>query len=122
MSEPDRGVLADTPQQEPPSDPAVELRPTSATGATSHDPTSDIAREGGWCAGASTAGGRWSLRYDRFEPELEGTREALCTLGNGYWATRGAAAEASADTVHYPGTYLAGVYNRLRSELGGRTV
>ena len=43
----------------------------------------------------------------------EGTREALLTLGNGYLATRGAMAHATADDVHYPGTYVAGRYNRL---------
>ena len=33
----------------------------------------------------------WALVYDGFEPDREGLREALCTLGNGYFATRGAA-------------------------------
>ncbi|MBE0599303.1 MAG: glycoside hydrolase family 65 protein [Desulfuromonadales bacterium] len=64
----------------------------------------------------------WSLRYEEFDPAQEALREALCTLGNGYFATRGAAPEASADDVHYPGTYLAGGYNRLRTDLAGRTV
>ncbi len=64
----------------------------------------------------------WSLAYDEYKPELEGLREALCTLGNGYFATRGAAADSCADEVHYPGTYLAGGYNRLSSEVGGRKV
>jgi trehalose/maltose hydrolase-like predicted phosphorylase len=41
-------------------------------------------------------------------PACEGIREALCALGNGYFATRGAAAWARADERHYPGTYLAG--------------
>ena len=75
-----------------------------------------------WCAGAATGQGPWVLAYTGYEPAQEGTREALCTLGNGYWATRGAAPEGSADAVHYPGTYLAGVYNRLRTDMGGRTV
>ena len=34
-------------------------------------------------------------------------------------AVRGAASESRADGTHYPGTYLAGVYNRLRSEAAG---
>jgi len=33
----------------------------------------------------------WVLGYNAYQPELEGLREALCTLGNGYVATRGAA-------------------------------
>jgi len=51
-----------------------------------------------------------------------GVRESLCTLGNGYFATRGAAPEATADGVHYPGTYIAGCYDRLPTELGGRVL
>ncbi len=62
----------------------------------------------------------WLLAYDSFDPADEGTREALCTVGNGYWATRGAVPGSVPDAVHYPGTYLAGVYNRVVTEgLGG---
>ncbi|CAN5119780.1 hypothetical protein BH09ACT10_BH09ACT10_00070 [soil metagenome] len=75
-----------------------------------------------WCAGASAGADAWILTYDGFDPALEGTREALCTLGNGYWGTRGSAPGGTADGVHYPGTYLAGVYNRLSSDIGGRVV
>ncbi|MBX5459934.1 MAG: beta-phosphoglucomutase family hydrolase [Steroidobacteraceae bacterium] len=64
----------------------------------------------------------WSLVYDGFDPAREGIRESLCALGNGYITTRGALPWANADDVHYPGTYLAGGYNRLRSEVAGRTV
>jgi alpha,alpha-trehalase len=64
----------------------------------------------------------WSLRYEGFNPAQEPLREALCTLGNGYFATRGAAEEAEADQTHYPGTYLAGGYNRLETEIAGRVV
>jgi alpha,alpha-trehalase len=64
----------------------------------------------------------WVLTYEGFDPEAEGTRETLCTLGNGYFATRGAVPESVADDVHYPGTYIAGVYNRLATELSGRLV
>ena len=64
----------------------------------------------------------WSLVYTDFDPQREGIREALCTLGNGYFATRGAAPWAKADDVHYPGSYLAGGYNRLRTDVEGRCV
>ncbi len=64
----------------------------------------------------------WSLSFWSFDPAQEGVREALCTLGNGYFATRGAAVGAVADGIHYPGTYLAGGYNRLRTDIAGRTV
>lgn len=63
-----------------------------------------------------------SLSYEGFDPAAEGLREALCTLGNGYVATRGAAPESSADGVHYPGTYFAGCYDRLLSTVAGREV
>lgn len=64
----------------------------------------------------------WSLHFDSFDPSQQSLREALCTLGNGYFATRGAAAEASADETHYPATYLAGGYNRLKTEIAGHTI
>ena len=64
----------------------------------------------------------WTLRYDRFDPQHELVREALCTLGNGYFGTRGAAPESRADGTHYPGTYVAGLYNRRSTEVAGREV
>jgi beta-phosphoglucomutase family hydrolase len=64
----------------------------------------------------------WSLIFERFDRRREGIREALCTLGNGYFATRAALAWASADGTHYPGTYLAGGYNRLRTDNAGRII
>ncbi len=70
--------------------------------------------------GKSFAG--WMLRYKGFIPEQERLRETLCTLGNGYFATRGAAPEARADGTHAPGTYIAGCYNELQTEIAGRTV
>ncbi|GAA0828943.1 glycoside hydrolase family 65 protein [Streptosporangium amethystogenes subsp. fukuiense] len=64
----------------------------------------------------------WLLTYDGFDPAREGVREALTTLGNGYFATRGAAPESQADGVHYPGTYVAGCYDRLVSQVAGHPV
>ena len=64
----------------------------------------------------------WSLVYESFDPAREGIRESLCTLGNGYFAARGASPGAVADGIHYPGTYLAGGYNRLRTDLAGHVV
>lgn len=64
----------------------------------------------------------WRLVYEGFDPEGEGLRESLCTLGNGYFCTRGACEWAKADDVHYPGTYMAGGYNRLTTEVAGRMV
>ncbi|MHA6249160.1 glycoside hydrolase family 65 protein [Pontibacter sp. CAU 1760] len=65
----------------------------------------------------------WKILYENWDPAAQPLREALCTLGNGYLATRGAFEEATADEqVHYPGTYLAGGYNRLPSEVSGRKI
>ncbi|MFM9589263.1 glycoside hydrolase family 65 protein [Streptomyces scabiei] len=60
--------------------------------------------------------------YEGYDPAEERLRESLCTLGNGCFATRGALPECTADEVHYPGTYAAGVYNRLTSDVAGRSV
>ena len=64
----------------------------------------------------------WQWSYRDYQPEQERLREALCTVGNGYFATRGAAPERVADAHHYPGTYLAGGYDRARTEIQGRVV
>lgn len=64
----------------------------------------------------------WSLVYEGFDPAQEGIREALCALGNGYFTTRAAAPWTVMDDVHYPGTYLACGYNRMRTDIAGRIV
>ena len=64
----------------------------------------------------------WMLVYDGFDPARQGLREALCAVGNGYFVTRAALPEAAADEVHYPGTYVAGLYNRVETEIAGRWV
>ncbi len=64
----------------------------------------------------------WSLEYSKFEPGQERLREALCTLGNGYLGTRGAITESPASRIHYPGTYMAGVYNKLETPVSGKTI
>ncbi|WP_405876478.1 glycoside hydrolase family 65 protein [Streptomyces sp. NBC_00005] len=64
----------------------------------------------------------WTWEYEGYEPADERLRESLCTLGNGYFATRGALPECAADEVHYPGAYVAGCYNRLTSGVAGHQV
>jgi trehalose/maltose hydrolase-like predicted phosphorylase len=64
----------------------------------------------------------WALRYTDWNPEEQPLREALCTLGNGVFATRGAAEEVPENKYNYPGTYLAGGYNRMTSRIAGRKV
>jgi beta-phosphoglucomutase family hydrolase len=64
----------------------------------------------------------WLFAHEGFDPALEGRRETLFAVGNGYFVTRGAAAEARADDPYYPGTYLAGGYNRLTTLIDGRPI
>lgn len=64
----------------------------------------------------------WSLAFESFDPLQEGCREALCALGNGYFGVRGAAPWARADGQRYPGVYLAGGYNRLRTRIAEREI
>ena len=64
----------------------------------------------------------WKLVYNSFNPAEEGLRESLCTLGNGYMGTRGAAPEATTGKINYPGTYIAGVYNKLATNVSGKTI
>jgi trehalose/maltose hydrolase-like predicted phosphorylase len=64
----------------------------------------------------------WLLRYEGWDPGAESLRESLCALGNGRFVTRAAAPECRAGGGHYPGTYAAGVFNRLADDVDGRRV
>ena len=80
-----------------------------------------LRRGGNWLAyEQKTSNEAWTFTFEGYDPHSEKLREALCTVGNGYFATRGAAPEAKAGQVHYPATYAAGVYNRLDDIVGGK--
>jgi beta-phosphoglucomutase family hydrolase len=65
----------------------------------------------------------WHLSYSGFEPENEKLRETLTTVGNGYFGTRGCFEGVKADEViHYPGTYIAGIFNKLPSVVYRKTI
>ncbi len=64
----------------------------------------------------------WNIRYEDWNPKQHPLREALCTLGNGNFATRGALEENKANQYNYPGTYLAGGYNRAVSKIKGKEI
>lgn len=65
----------------------------------------------------------WRLSYYGFDPEEERLRESLTTVGNGYLGSRGAFAGTGIDeNVHYPGSYLAGLFNNRGTEVGDRRV
>lgn len=64
----------------------------------------------------------WELIYPDWNPTQQSLREALCALGNGYFVTRGTFEEVHAGGPHYPGTYLAGGYNRLKTDIAGHVL
>ena len=64
----------------------------------------------------------WRLTYSGFDPGAEKLRETLCAVGNGYLGTRGCAASERASEAHYPGTYIAGVYNKLPTKIADRDI
>lgn len=64
----------------------------------------------------------WTLKFNDLNFDNERLREAIFTLGNGYFASRGAGEESTTDEFHYPGTYLAGGYNRLQSEVQAHVI
>ncbi len=64
----------------------------------------------------------WQIAYHDYDPEKEKSREALLTVGNGFFGTRGAMEETTAGKAHYPGTYVAGLYNRLTTSVAGKDV
>ena len=69
----------------------------------------------------------WKIVYNEYAPDHQHLREALCTLGNGYFACRGAFNSAHlshsfADNPHYPGTYIAGTFNKLKSKVSGEVI
>ena len=74
-----------------------------------------------WFAKGREADG-WKLTYNDYDPEKERSREALLTVGNGFFGTRGAMEESKAGDHNYPGTYIAGMYNRLVTPIAGRDI
>lgn len=64
----------------------------------------------------------WVLSYNDYIPEKEKSRESLLTVGNGYLGSRGVLEESKTTETNYPGTYIAGVYNRLVSKVAGKDI
>ncbi|MDR0970336.1 MAG: HAD-IA family hydrolase [Lentimicrobiaceae bacterium] len=64
----------------------------------------------------------WQLKFRHYDPKKERSHEALLTVGNGYFATRGALNEVGTTQSNYPGTYMAGMYNRLITNISGRAI
>lgn len=64
----------------------------------------------------------WFLEYFDYDSKKEKSRESLLTVGNGYLGTRGAMEETTACETNYPGTYIAGLYNRVISKVADRDI
>ncbi|MFP4383836.1 MAG: beta-phosphoglucomutase family hydrolase [Spirochaetia bacterium] len=65
----------------------------------------------------------WNLSYRGYEPQDERLREALTTIGNGYFGTRGCIVnEDINDDIHYPGTYIAGIFDKRPTQVHGEKI
>lgn len=81
----------------------------------------DLARLNKWFDEELVAD-KWCLEYKTYEKEKERTREALLSIGNGYFGTRGTHEEMDQNSVNQPGTYMGGVFNRIPSQVGDRQI
>ena len=65
----------------------------------------------------------WQLSYDTVSHGVRAYgEESLLTLGNGYLGWRGAPVMTSYSDDHYPGLYVAGVFNQTSTPVAGRDV
>lgn len=101
-----------------------DRKTTARFSLQSPDQVRDFVRRGSnWLTDKhQTSSQAWDFTYEGYDPQNEKLRESLCTLGNGHFATRGAAPESKAGQVHYPGTYAAGIYNRLVDDVSGTAI
>ncbi|PTN35164.1 beta-phosphoglucomutase [Desulfonatronum sp. SC1] len=67
-------------------------------------------------------GDGWKLGYVGLDRGDEKLRETLTTVGNGYIGTRGCFEGERASFYHYPGTYMAGIFNRVPSMVHGKEI
>lgn len=64
----------------------------------------------------------WKLQFNNWNPKDHPVEEAVCALGNGYFVTRAALEQENDNAYNYPGTYLAGGYNRMKSTIQGKEI
>ena len=65
----------------------------------------------------------WIIQYDKKEVGKRSYgQESLMSLGNGYLGLRGAPLWSTCSDNHYPGLYVAGVFNRTSTEVAGHDV
>ena len=65
---------------------------------------------------------KWKISYENYSPTKEKLRETLCGLGNGYLGLRACSPEHTAAIHHYPGIYISGLYNRLKTPINGKII
>lgn len=64
----------------------------------------------------------WKITYSTFSAEEEKLREVLCSVSNGYFGSRSCIETERDSENHYPGTYIAGVYDRLPTRIADRDI
>jgi trehalose/maltose hydrolase-like predicted phosphorylase len=62
----------------------------------------------------------WAIETNEWDQGVQAVNETLFTLGNGWFGIRGAPEEALQDGVFYPGCYINGAYNRIKSDINGK--
>ncbi|MCK9498046.1 MAG: hypothetical protein M0Q45_00915 [Bacteroidales bacterium] len=64
----------------------------------------------------------WIIKFNDFDSERQYYRENFMALGNGYFATRSNFCFEKASDIHFPATYMSGVYNKLISEINAEKI
>ncbi len=66
---------------------------------------------------------KWCLTYRYFDKNEEKLRETMTTVGNGFVGRRGSLSFMKAnDDTHYPGTYIAGLFNKVGTKIADKTI
>ncbi|GAA3010593.1 glycoside hydrolase family 65 protein [Tetragenococcus solitarius] len=65
----------------------------------------------------------WQLTYYGYTPgKNEYAKESLLTIGNGFIGLRGTTPEMEISDSHYPALYLAGLYNKVGSQVADKII
>lgn len=84
----------------------------------------DVARLGiKQAASAEIEHAGWHLDYyGSYSNKRQYGQESLQTIGNGYFGLRGSYVEARESDDYYPGTYIAGVFDQLTTNINNRDI
>ncbi|AKP66240.1 glycoside hydrolase family 65 protein [Companilactobacillus ginsenosidimutans] len=65
----------------------------------------------------------WHLEYyGSYSGKRQYGQESMQTIGNGYFGLRGSYVESRANDNYYPGTYVAGVFDQLTTNINNRDI